>query len=58
MGPLSRLHGLSVDNIVEVELVTHDGMLVYASEKENKGMHFQVHIVQEIELDFQICSGV
>ena len=34
-GYLSRKHGLTVDNLHEVELVTVDGRVVRASEKEN-----------------------
>ena len=35
MGRLQRKHGLTIDNLVEVELVTADGHLVRASEDEN-----------------------
>ena len=35
MGRLQRKHGLTIDNLLEVELVTADGRLVRASEDEN-----------------------
>lgn len=35
----SRLRGLSVDNIVEVEMVLADGRIVIVSKDENPGMH-------------------
>ncbi|KAJ7270168.1 hypothetical protein B0H12DRAFT_827543 [Mycena haematopus] len=34
-GFLSRLHGLSVDSLVEVEMVTADGQILIVNEKEN-----------------------
>ncbi|KDQ56289.1 hypothetical protein JAAARDRAFT_36463 [Jaapia argillacea MUCL 33604] len=37
-GFLSRLHGLSIDNLVEVEMVIPDGRIVYVSEKENSDL--------------------
>ena len=36
-GFLSRLHGLSIDNIVEVEMVLADGSIVIVNEGENPG---------------------
>ena len=36
-GFLSRLHGLSVDNLVEAEVVLADGRIVIVNEKENQG---------------------
>ena len=36
-GFLSRLHGLSVDNLVEAEVVLADGSIVIVSEDENPG---------------------
>lgn len=36
-GFLSRLHGLSVDNIVEVEMVLADGTIVIVNENEHPG---------------------
>lgn len=36
-GFLSRLHGLSIDNLVEVEMVLADGSIIYVSEKEHAG---------------------
>jgi FAD/FMN-containing dehydrogenase len=35
MGRLQRKHGLTIDNLLSVELVTADGRLVHASEDEN-----------------------
>jgi FAD/FMN-containing dehydrogenase len=36
-GFLSRLHGLSIDNLVEAEVVLADGSIVIANEKEHAG---------------------
>lgn len=36
-GFLSRLHGLSIDNLVEVEMVLADGRIVIVSENEYPG---------------------
>jgi hypothetical protein len=36
-GFLSRLHGLSIDNLVEVEMVLADGRIVIVNEKEFPG---------------------
>ena len=36
-GFLSRLHGLSIDNVVEVEMVLADGRIVTVSEDEHPG---------------------
>ena len=36
-GFLSRLHGLSIDNLVEVEMVLADGRIVIASENQYPG---------------------
>lgn len=36
-GFLSRLHGLSIDNLVEAEMVLADGRIAYVSENENPG---------------------
>jgi len=36
-GFLSRLHGLSSDNLAEVEMVLADSSIVIVSEKENPG---------------------
>ena len=47
-GFLSRLHGLSIDNLVEVEMVLADGRIVIVSENEypgispNKFVHWQL----------------
>jgi len=37
-GFLSRLHGLSLDNLVEVEMVLADGSIVVVNEADNKGV--------------------
>ena len=36
-GFLSRLHGLSVDNLIEVEMVLADGSIVIVNENEHPG---------------------
>jgi hypothetical protein len=36
-GFLSRLHGLSIDNTVEVEMVLADGTVVIVNEDEHPG---------------------
>ena len=36
-GFLSRLHGLSIDNLVEVEMVLADGRIVIVNEREFPG---------------------
>jgi FAD/FMN-containing dehydrogenase len=36
-GFLSRLYGLSTDNLVEVEMVLADGRIVHVSEHEHPG---------------------
>ncbi|KAH9485621.1 FAD-linked oxidoreductase [Psilocybe cubensis] len=41
-GFLSRLHGLSVDNLVEVEMVLADGRIVVASEDEYTDLFYAV----------------
>jgi FAD/FMN-containing dehydrogenase len=38
-GFLSRLHGLSVDSLVEAEVVLADGRIVIVNEKEHEGEH-------------------
>lgn len=40
-GFLGRLHGLSVDNLVEAEVVLADGSIVFASEKNHPGDSYQ-----------------
>jgi hypothetical protein len=40
-GFLSRLYGLSIDALVEVEMVLADGTAVIVNEKENPGMPFR-----------------
>ena len=37
-GFLSRLHGLSIDCLVEAEMVLADGTIVFVSEKENSDL--------------------
>ncbi|TDO35735.1 FAD/FMN-containing dehydrogenase [Kribbella sp. VKM Ac-2527] len=42
MGWLSRKHGLSIDNIVSVEIVTADGQIRRASEDENPDLFWAI----------------
>ena len=44
-GFLSRLHGLSIDNLVEAEVVLADGSIVIVNEKEHPGA-FCRHILR------------
>jgi hypothetical protein len=41
-GFLSRLYGLSIDALVEVEMVLSDGTIAIVNEKENTGMVIRV----------------
>ena len=41
-GFLSRLHGLSIDNLVEVEMVLADGKIVVVNETEHPGILFPI----------------
>ncbi|KAL6063043.1 6-hydroxy-D-nicotine oxidase [Balamuthia mandrillaris] len=41
-GALSRLHGLAIDNLVSVDLVTAAGQVVTASESENEDLFWAV----------------
>lgn len=41
-GWLSRTHGLSIDNLVSVEIVTADGRVLTASEEENRDLFWAV----------------
>ena len=36
-GFLSRLYGLSIDNVVEVEMVLADGSIIIVDEREHPG---------------------
>ena len=36
-GFISRMYGLSIDNVVEVEMVLADGRIVIVSKDENPG---------------------
>jgi FAD/FMN-containing dehydrogenase len=40
LGVLSRHHGLTCDNLVEVEIVTADGKLLRASERDNPDLYW------------------
>lgn len=42
-GFLSRLHGLSIDNLVEVEMVLADGRIVVINEGEYPGKLLHAH---------------
>lgn len=42
LGPLSRLHGLAADQIVEAEVVLADGSIVTASESVNEDIFFAI----------------
>jgi FAD/FMN-containing dehydrogenase len=39
-GFLSRLHGLSIDNLVEAEMILADGSIVIVNEDEHPGALF------------------
>ena len=39
-GFISRMHGLSIDNVVEVEMVLADGRIVIVSKDEDPGKYF------------------
>jgi hypothetical protein len=49
-GFLSRLHGLSIDNLVEVEMVLADGRIVIVNEDEHPGV-FEI-TMQVVAPDF------
>ena len=38
-GFLSRLYGLSIDNLVEVEMVLADGRIIIVNREEHPGMY-------------------
>jgi FAD/FMN-containing dehydrogenase len=42
MGWLSRMHGLSIDNLVSAQVVTADGRILHASEDENSDLFWAV----------------
>lgn len=44
-GFLSRLHGLSMDALVELEMVLADGSIVIVNEKENPGTVFSLFLI-------------
>ena len=44
-GFLSRLHGLSIDNLVEAEVVLADGSIVIVNEKEHPGTLLMFHTI-------------
>ena len=62
-GFLSRLHGLSIDNLVEVEMVLADGRIVIVSENEypGKSLHSIVGLLilrKGVFIRFMVgCSG-
>ena len=57
---MSRLHGLSIDNLVEVEMVLADGRIVIVSENEYPGISpirlFNCNLMDLIG-DLQIYGG-
>ena len=63
-GFLSRLHGLSIDNLVEAEVVLADGRIVIVNEKEHEGefpVSFAVlkeHVLtRKIETSGGVCAA-
>jgi FAD/FMN-containing dehydrogenase len=64
MGRLQRKHGLTIDNLRAVELVTADGRIVRASESENSDLFWAVRgaganfgIVTSFEFDLHPYDG-
>ena len=56
-GFLSRLHGLSIDNLVEVEMVLADGRIVIVNEQEFPG-ECLIFSTVFVEPEFsKICGG-
>lgn len=49
-GFLSRLHGLSMDNVVEVEMVMPDGRIVYLQEMGEEGSDESAEVQEKREL--------
>jgi hypothetical protein len=49
-GFLSRLHGLSIDNLVEAEVVLADGSILIVNEKEHPG--------KLVLLSSAVCGGI
>lgn len=64
-GFLSRMHGLSIDNLVEVEMVLADGRIVIVNENEHPGMRHPLPHISILMTDYiyvlspapQICGG-
>lgn len=62
-GFLSRLHGLSIDNLVEAEAVLADGSIVIVNEKEHPGMlliafppQWEHILTRKIEISGGVCA--
>lgn len=57
-GFLSRLHGLSIDNVVEMEMVLADGRIIIVSEEEHPGEYWIPLLAQLLGLiSLQSCGG-
>lgn len=58
-GFLSRMHGLSIDNLVEVEMVLADGSIVIVNEKDYPGkLHFVPMLCSAHSVDPRPLVGI
>ena len=65
-GFLSRLHGLSIDSLVEAEVVLADGSIIIVNEKEHSGVlvtcplpYIRRHaLTRNVEISGGVCAVV